>query len=452
MPDNINPLVGKQPGEGAAAAHNAEVAAKLADQDTSNRPSSPEDISNTSAALDALAAKVVPKPDPEPKPDAARVEPKPDAARTEPKPDSTPVKVEPKPDANTPDPAQKRAEEIFKDTPGLPPGASPKSSEAFATVKIKAAQEITARDQEIEKLKAQVGELEKTKGKPTPEQQQAEKELAELREWRAKLDVDYDPKFKEHDKGITAARDFVYAQLQKHPGIVTPEVIAEIKKFGGPDKTILTKLFEAINDPVTQRLVESKLADIEMMKYQKDQAIAQAKTNIGEWTKSRQEEWQKAATEHTRTTQSSLDPMLGALEWFKDKTPAADADEAAKKNVEEHNKFVGELRGQIGDVIKDDSPQMRAILIAGMAQLFNLQRVHASTKAEAETLKKDLTAVTEKYDRLKGASVSRLRESGAPASGSTPAAKPTTLNTNTGDALDSIARQVMEQRAAAGKA
>jgi hypothetical protein len=195
--------------------------------------------------------------------------------------------------------------------------------------------------------------------------------------------------------------------------------------------------------------VEAKLADIEMMKYQKQQAIQSAKSNVTEWTKKRQEEWQQAAVAHTTTTKAHLDPMLGALDWFKDKPVDPKADEAAKKQAEDHNKFVGELRGQISEVMQDDSPQMRAILVAGMAQLFNLQRVHAGAKAELDAAKKQLAEITAKYERVKSASVSRLRESGAPDKSSQPAAKDPGLFTSTGDALDTLARQVMEQRAAA---
>lgn len=461
MPDDIthNPLVGKQPGADDAAAHNAEIAAKLADQDASGKSTAAtqQSIDDTSSALDALAAQVTKQGDDAPAP------PEVTPAKT----DATPAKtddaaapvvekptVTPKPDA-TPAPqddaTKKKAEDIFKDTPGLPPGASPKSSEAFATIKIKAAQEITARETEIEKLKKQVADYEASKGKPSPEQEAILKELEDLRTWRAKLDVDFDPKFKEHDKGIESARDFVYAQLQKYGEVVTPEVVAEIKKFGGPDNTNLSKVFEAIKDPVLQRVVEAKLADIEMMKYQKQQAIQSAKSNITEWTKKRETEWQQAAVAHTKNTQTHLDPMLGALEWFKEKQVDDKADDNAKKSATEHNKFVGELRGQIQEVMRDDSPQMRAILIAGMAQLFNLQRAHAGVKADLESTKKALEEVTGKYERVKNASVSRLRASNAPDASVPPVTKTADVNTSTGDALDAIAKQVMEARAAANK-
>lgn len=459
-----NPLVGKQPGADDAAKNNADIATKLADQDAAGKSTaaSKADIDDTSAALDALAAQVTKQPDADKPPaDKPVVSPKatddsakaPDAPAKEP---DAPAKApddatKPAPAAPAVDPTvQKKVDDIFKDTPSLPAGASPKSAEAFATVKVKAAQEISARDSEIAKLQKQVSEFEATRGKPTPEQEAMQKELEDLRMWRAKLDVDFDPKFKEHDKSIEQAREFVYAQLTKHSQIVTPEVVAEIKKFGGPDNTDLSKVFEAIKDPVLQRLVEAKLADIEMLKYNKQQAIQSAKSNVGEWMKKREDEWKQAATQHTQQTRSYLDPMLGALDWFKEKKVEASADESAKKSAEEHNKFVGELKGQIQAAMQDDSPQMRAILVTGVAQLFNLQREHAQVKNELASAKKALEEVTSKYERVKSASVSRLRESGAP-DNAVPAPAKTSVTTSTGDALDALARQVMEQRAAANR-
>jgi len=41
---------------------------------------------------------------------------------------------------------------------------------------------------------------------------------------------------------------------------------------------------------------------------------------------------------------------------------------------------------------------MRAIMLAGMAQLFYLQKVHDGTNAKLASVEKSLAEVTEKYD------------------------------------------------------
>jgi hypothetical protein len=427
------------------AKHNAEIAAKVKDQDISGHSTATGQFEDARESLDKLAELVSAK--------KAEVKPAVGTPPAEVKPAAGTPPAEVKPAAGTP-PAEvtpvddpelvKKADTIFKDAPKLPPNASPKSAEAFSTVKVRAAQEISAREQEIERLKKQLEES----GKPTPEALEHAKELEELRSWRAKVDVDFDPKFKEFDKSIEQTREFIYAQLQKNPA-VTPEIIEQIKKYGGPDQIILTKLFEAIKDPTLQRLVEAKVSDIELAKYNREQAIKTTKENLGQYVKERQEAQSKAVVAQAQATTAELTGMLDRLEWFADQTPDEKADEAAKKHATEHNEFIKKLRGEIAVAVKDDSPQMRAILITGMAQLFKLQREMPAVKSELEATKKSLADITAKWDAMKNASRSRLNESAAPTSGIPPARKDVDINQRTEDAVDTIARQVMEERARA---
>lgn len=441
------PVINPQAGPGAPgfvdpATHNAEVAAKLAAQDMSGRPTNandPKALEDAGSALDKLAAQV---PDPN-----KVVEPTPEekaAAEAKAAEDAKAAAATEKEKAEREE-AAKKADEYFKDSPALPPGASPKSSEAFATIKVKAAQEISSREAKIEELSKKLEEV--TKAGPGPEQLAKDKELEELRQWRAKLDVDFDPKFKAYDEKVSQAHEFVYAQLRKSPAI-NDAVIAEIKKHGGPENVNLSKIFEAVKDPVIQRMVEAKVGEIEIQKDEKAQALKSTKDNLQGYLRERQETFQKSATQHTEATQTELTRYLGALDWFKEKTADAKLDAAAKAEVEEHNKFLTEMKGQLAYAMKDDSPQMRATLLTGMVQLFNIQRQHAATTAKLTAVEKELTEVKGKWEAAKKAGVSRLRESGAPSSASAPAAKPTSLITPAGDALDNLMRQVTEQRAA----
>lgn len=415
------------------AANNAAVARQVQAQDIAGQSTVTGEFGEATEALDKLAAQVTPKPEAvveTPKPTAAREEP---AAAAEPKPDAEAEKI------------KHRAEELFKDSPALPPNASPKSAEAFSAIKLRAAQDISAREQEIEALKAKLDAA----GKPTPEVLETQRELEEHRQWRAKLDVDFDPKFKEYDKGISQSREFIYAQLAKSPAI-TPAVIEQIKKYGGPDMVNLAKIFESVKDPTLQRLVESKVADIEMAKYNRDQAVASAKTNVTQYLQERQTQIVREGEAGKKATLSSLGNLLGGLDWFAEKKPAADSDAAAKKEAEEHNEFLGTLKKQISDAVQDNSPEMRAILITGMAQLFNLQRRVPALEAQLAEATKRAGEATAKWEAVKKSSVSVLPESQAPAGGiSGSQKKDANVNQRPGDALDEIARQVMEKRAAA---
>jgi uncharacterized membrane protein len=237
----------------------------------------------------------------------------------------------------------------------------------------------------------------------------------------------------------------------KKSTVVTDAIIEEIKKHGGPDRVNFSKLFEAIKDPVIQRLVEAKVADIELIKHNKDAAIKAAKDNIAQYMDERSKQVQANAQQHNTATKTRVTELSSALEWLKPKTAEANADAAAKKTVEEHNAFVNEVQQQLGAALQDDSAEMRAILLIGMAQLFNLQRENKGTVAKLAAVEKELAETKEKWEKVKNASTSRLRESAAPASGGAP--KPKTVaelaTQNTGDALDAIAKQVMEKRQAA---
>lgn len=424
--------------------NNAEVAAKLLNQDNLGKPSSSDELAHTTDALDALVAKKgeekkaeleTPKPDEKPAPATPKPDEKP-VAKTEPKSDEKPVTPAPDPTAEA---HKKRADELFKDSPSLPANASPKSNEAFSSVKLKAAQEISALEATVEKQKKEIADFQAKLKNPVPEE--VTRELNDHRQWRAKLDVETDPKFKEFDKKVSEAQEFIYSQLRKSPAI-TPEVIEKIKSYGGPENVNLEKIFESMKDPTIQRMVESKVADIEMAKFGKEQAIKSTKENISQYLTERQKQWEESATAHNTATQTQLDQLTGKLEWLKEKPDDA-----------EHNKFVAEVQGHIKNGLQDDSPEMRAIMLAGMAQLLYLQRVHEGAKSNLESerksheeTKKLLTEATAKLDKFKNASVSRLRESAAPPGGRLPEAKKDVDFRPASQALDDIAKQVVEER------
>jgi hypothetical protein len=431
MPDEV-PIVPQTPEQ--LAAHNAEVSRKVAGQDNLSQLPKAEEFGEATGALDALVAQVEPKESaPEPKPDV--VEPRPAAPKPESPPQPTAEEVA----------RQKRADELFKDSPGLPPNASPKSAEAFTGIKIRAAQEISAREQEIATLKAQI---EKSKN-PSTEQLEKEKELEDLRQFRQRLDVDLDPRFKEHDKSIAQNREFIYAQLLKSPNI-TSAVIDQIKKYGGPDMVDMSKLFESVKDPTIKRLVESKVADIEMSKYNREQAVKTAKENLTQYQQTRQTELGQQEEIHYKAAVQRADSILGGLDWIAEKQIVAGMEEPAKKEATEHNEFVGTLKAQMITALKDTTPEMHGILVAGMAQLFNLQRRVPTLEARLATAEKAATEATEKYDKIRNSSRSRLSESQAPSGGIPNPGRGVDVNQRPGDALDEIAKRITAERAAKG--
>ena len=431
------------------ADHNADIATKLADQDQTLKNTPADVMAETGDVLDSLASQITEK-----KEDTESDKAKPaddkvtaPADKTEPvvKDDKAPIvpAVDPAIEAH-----RKRADEIFKDSPTLPANASPKSAEAFSSVKIKAAQEISAKESELEKLRSEKAELEAKLKDPMPED--VKKELADLRTWRAKLDIETDPKFKAFDKTVADSHEFIYSQLRKSPA-VTAEVIEKIKSHGGPENVQMEKIFEAIKDPTIQRIVESKIADIEMAKFSKDQAVKSAKDNVDQYLTERQKQWEQAATAHNTATKSELDKLISKVEWMKERPLAGTDDD--KKAAESHNAVVKQIHASLAEGLNDDTPEMRAIMLAGMANLIYLQKLresekgsHEAEKNAHEATKKELADAKASLEKLKKASTSRLRESAAPPGGKLPAVKKDIDTRSAGDVLDEIAKQVVEER------
>lgn len=335
--------------------------------------------------------------------------------------------------------------ELFKGIE-LPPKASPRSAEAFASIKIKAAQELAKRDEELATLKSKLEEASKVVANPvTPE---LEKELAELREFRAKLDIESDVKFKEFDRKAEGAAEFIYSRLKAN-GVLTEENIKSIKGYGGPANINMEKIFEKITDPSLKRLVENKLTEIETAAFDKEQAIKKAKEDVQGYVAERHAQNEQAGQSHQAATKAQLDSMMANMKWLGERKAEAGAKEEDKKAVETHNAFVKELHKEIGEALKDDSAQMRATLIAGTAQLLYLQPVHAAALQEISGLKKQLKEANDFIAKYKKAAGSGARESAAPPSGKITEIKPRLdLNTPATQSLDDIARTITEERRA----
>lgn len=437
-----------------ASENNKNVAAKLEQQDISGHSTASTEagIQDASDALDALAkqheeaakAKAdgdeppVVEPKPEKKADAPAATP---AAETE---TAEQKAAREKADTEKAE-LSKKADELFKDSPSLAPNAAPKSHEAFTAIKVKAAKEITELNTKLETATKQIEELKKQTGKISPEQ---EKELAEvktLKEKLAKFDVAYDPKFKEFDGKVKEAEDFIYAQLKRSPA-VSEAVIEQIKKLGGPASVDLEKLFDAIKDPTMKRLVEAKVADIEVAKYNKQQAITKTQENVAEYLKEKETATAEGETNRVRATATEVDRLIEGLDWFKDKDASKGTDEE-KKSAAEYNQYLQGLQKDMAAACKDNSEKMKAVLIIGAAQLINLQKVHAQLKADMTKVTKERDDAIAKVDRIKQAGRSRLPESAAPQGGTPQVQKPKNdFTTPTTDALDSLAKQVMEER------
>jgi hypothetical protein len=339
-----------------------------------------------------------------------------------------------------------QAHDPYKDVQ-LPPTARGQSAQAFATLKARAAQDLSTRDQKIADLEKQVKELsEKTASAVALEKlQAAEKELADLRKWKKTLDIEADPEFKTFDDRAKLVKDFIYSEL-KGTGKVTDEHIKKIESLGGPAKIDWEQLFAKLENPTAQGVITTKLAELKSLSFEKQRAIEAAKANVDQYVATREKEFVEASTKHNTETKELLLGFLGQFSWMAPQKPADNADEAAKKAAMDHNSWLEGVNKVLGDALTDDSPQMRAVLLAGAADHLRLKRdyatvkaaldgVEAKHKAEVEALTKQLEEATAKLEKLKAGSLMK-REGGAPTVQKTTPGARENFSTNAEMAID----------------
>lgn len=371
----------------------------------------------------AAAAAAVADPAPDPAPAANPDKPGQPAASDPAKPassDPDPAKSGQVPDPVKPEPPADPYPDIE-----LPANARGKSAESFATLKTRFAQDLSTRDAEIATLKTQVADLQKKTETPVPAMSpEVETELKELRAFRARLDVSADPEFrKKFDDRIETANQFIYAQLRA-TGKVGDEHIKKIQSLGGPRNVDMESILSKIGDPRVERLVQARLDEIEVASVERDQAVSAAKEDVDKYIRERQEQYMKVVEEHQNATKTELGQILPKLKWMEEPSPLPTTAKPEEKTAfEEGKKFRDGVVESMNAALNDDSPQMRAILIAGMAELLHLKRTFGATAAELKRVQGELSAATEKLNKIKQASV-RKQESTVPARSVAPASKP----------------------------
>lgn len=367
------------------------------------------------------------------KEDAAPVDKKEDAAPADKKEDAAPADKKVEPAAPEPD-------EL--DRVELPPNAKAKSGEAFSEVKRVAREKISLLATKTTELESKVAELtEKTKdGGLTPE---LKTELEELRGFRAKMDVEADPAFKSFDIKATEVTESIYAKLIA--GGASQPVIDKIKALGGINEVSWEPLLKNLPEQI-RRSIESKLVEVEDLGERKEKAIKEAKENAGKYLAERQQQTTKQKEISTQKALAYGEKLLAETDWMKPKPVPSGATPAEKTKIEDYNKFLKDASVAVSEAAKDDSPEMRAALGLGVAELMKVRRDFAehksSSEAQIKELKKNLEEAQALLEKIKKGSTQRLRNT--PASDE-PATRKTTKELESGaEAIDRMAREAAE--------
>lgn len=388
----------------------------------------PKERGKTSEAIRPPADKKdEPKPE-DKKEDAAPADKKEDAAPADKKDDAAPAdKAIPEPDE--------------LDKVELPPNAKAKSTEAFSEVKRVAREKISLLVTKTKELEVKVAELE-SKTKDGGLTSEIKTELEELRGFRAKMDVEADPAFKSFDIKAAEVTESIYAKLLT--GGATAPVIAKIKELGGIAEVNWEPILKNLPDQI-RRSVEAKLVEVEDLGERKTKAIKEAKENAGKYLAEKQEQSAKHREISTQKALAYGEKLLAETEWMKPKQVPSGATPAEKTKIEDYNKFLKDASVAVSEAAKDDSPEMRAALGLGVAELLKVRRDFAEHKSSSEAqireLEKNLKEAQALLEKIKKGSTQRLRNT--PANDDT-SHKTTKVLESGADAIDRMAREAAE--------
>lgn len=363
-----------------------------------------QDVADSNSALEALLK-------------AADVEVPAEVPAEEPvKPAEPDAPVEPAKPAEPAAPVEPAAPADEFDKVELPPHSSPKSGEAFAKVKQLAQERIAAIEKERTALAERLAAAEEAAKKATVPAEESP-ELKELREFRMKFDAEADPSFRKWDEAVKSNDELIYTKLRGAG--VNEESLKKIVELGGPSQVDWDSISEKFS-PQLRRYIEAKVFENEDLVEKKKVAIETAKKNAAEFVRTRQEEIFQNSTGRQKAMEKEFNELKPNLEWMQEiKVPAtATAEEKAK--AERNNKIVARVNSDLQEAIADDSPRMRAILIAGFAQLMKTRTDLEDIKAEKDAELAKLNATLKERDdfiaRIKKSSTGRLN-SAAPSPG-----------------------------------
>jgi hypothetical protein len=392
---------------------------------------------NTSSALDSLLGEVSPEATPEveeaeekapvkeaekaPVKEAPKApvkeatkEPVKEEPTTKPK-----IDVVPKPEVKD-EPADKLKEVQ------LPPHAKPASYKAFDEIKRVAREEIAAVRKELDEVKTKLPKEGQKILDP-----QIEKELEDLRAFRAAHDYTRTPEFEKNFVTPIAENETALFAKLKQVGF-TDEKIAEVKKIG-VDRLDWDAVFEKL--PQTSKLsLQSLLLTREQLNEKKIAEEGKAKAAPTEYAKKQQEVSARKQAEEQAEVLAAAGEVLDKVDWLKEKTVPVDATEEQRKQLETDNTFVREQKARYDALLKDRSGYTHGALVSAAIAAYQFRRDLDAFKTRAETAEAELAKVK------KASSTARAARS-APPPGRGPA-KPFTLIKHTGDALDELRAQV----------
>ena len=251
---------------------------------------------------------------------------------------------------------------------------------------------------EAEVLRQRLSEAEQRKEIP--------QDYEELKKFRAIFDIKNDPEFQsKYEAPIQTAKESIYGILRKHGA--GDEVIKSIEDAGGPDKVADSfwkqSAFQKLPLTDSERLKRG-LVDVSDLKEKQEVEISHAADHAEEILTQREtqnKEWYGKEVEQIDTY---MEEITKDLPWARFVEPLQNATPEQLKQVEEHNKRVGDLATKFNSALWPTTAQERANVAASAVFSHVLTEQLRTEQAQKNALMDQIKHLTSENNKLKGSS------------------------------------------------
>lgn len=244
---------------------------------------------------------------------------------------------------------------------------------------------------EAEELKKQVEELSK-KTAAVPET--VEKELKELREFRATFDAERDPEFnKKYDERRERNNSTIFETLQRNG--LKPEVVEQAKKLPYDQQVDQISRWAEKLPPRDKLAITSRLTDNESLESERAAALSEVKAKAAEILAQKQAVPEKNREVFVQEAVATLKPIIPQLPWLHPKEIPANASPKDKADLEKHNAGAAEAQRMLLGFLNDDSARSRSLLALAGVLAPRYRAELQQVKAELEAARKELGSIKE---------------------------------------------------------
>lgn len=228
----------------------------------------------------------------------------------------------------------------------------------------------------------------------------------DLKKFRAIFDIKNDPEFKsKYEAPIQSAKESIYGILKKHGA--GEEVIKSIEDAGGPDKIADSfwkqAAFQKLPLTDSERLKRG-LVDVSELKEKQESEIFHAAEHAEEILVQRENSNKEWYGKEVEQIDSYMEEITKELPWARFAEAKPDATPDQIRQIDEHNKRVGDLATKFNSALWPTSAQERANVAASAVFSHVLTEQLRTEQAQKNALMDQVKQLTTENNKLKGSS------------------------------------------------